>query len=532
MDKIIKLTSQQGFAASWTNADTPQTLNLVDFVIPRGMNVDLSRSYMSFNSQINNITNDTAINARWSFPSAATGKDYNVPTSVLVKNISVRNDRGLVESVRKVDTLSCGLWGLTNSSETRKNDLNTFSKFVNGRGVGNYTSLQLDCVTDNTAPNGTDVNTLHVSKNVSRDIKVPLKDVLGIGAAEAYSTDIFGETRIHAELNIKELLSEHLGGAEQNNNMFDGATKYGAMVGDNVQDGANFGTELISSGTYGDWQYVCPFFVGAQIIVNGDASPTAGGATVAFTLTTTITSMKYQTNNTKLATGADPNTNFAKVIITTADEIYNNTSGVEQTIDNILINYDAANINLQNVINRAELCLYTIPNDGDMPTSLTYPTYTTQEDNGNGLQSFNRQYMLEPEADAFLVALCFDDQILPVRDNLFSYRYDIDQIAQTGDRDVLLNNGIQQGSSLQYERLQRCLDSQIEVGFRNAHLRFYENSEADQTAVYGNNPISMICETASETADSKMLNLNIETFNGGTDGVNKLILYKHMYKTI
>jgi len=524
MDKIIKITSQQGFSASWTNTETtPSSLNLIDFTIPSGLNVDLSRSYMSFNSQINNTTNDTPINARWVF-NANAGNDFNVPTAALIRNISVRNDRGLVESVRKADTLACGLWGLTNSAETRKNDLNTFAKYVNGRGAGNYTSYQLDCVTDNTAPNGTDVNTLHTSGNVDRDIKVPLKDVLGIGSTEQYSTTIMGETRIHAELNFANLTSEQLGGDELTSIMFDGSTAYGAMEGDIVADGATFGKELISTGGYGDWQYLNPFFVGQQVILKAIATPSAGGAGLNILKTTTITSMKYQTNNTLSATA---NTNLGKVIITIADEVYDNdTSGVEQTITGVTINYDGANLALQNVINRAELCLYTIPDDGNMPTSLTYPTYTTEEDNGNGILSFSRQYIMEPQADAVLVALCANNNILPNKP-MDSYRYAINQTEQTGNRDIDMCNATQLGSPLQFERLQRCLDSQIAVGFRNAHLRFYKNSVVTQDDVYSG-PISMICETLPVTSDSKMLNLNIEA----AGGVDKMVIYKHMYKTI
>ena len=524
MDKIIKITSQQGFAAVWTNTETtPSSLNLVDFVIPTNMTVDLSRSYMSFNSQINNTTNDTPINARWVF-NADAGNDMNVPTAALVRNISVRNNRGLVESVRKADTLACGLWGLTNSAETRKNDLNTFAKYVNGRGSGNYTSVQLDCVTDNTSPNGQNVNTLHTSGNLDRDIKIPLKDVLGIGGASAYSTSIMGETRIHAELNFGELSSEQLGGDELTSIMFDQTTAYGAMEGDTVADGAAFGFELISTGGYGDWQYLNPFFVGAQVILNAVATPSAGGAGVAILKTTTITSMRYQNDNTLSATA---NTQLGKVIITIADEVYDNdTSGVEQAITAVTLNYDGANLALQNVINRAELCLYTIPDDGNMPNSLTFPTYTTEEDNGNGLLSFNRQYIMEAEADAVIVALCSTNNILPNKP-MDSYRYAIDQIEQTGNRDITMCNTTQLGSPLQFERLQRCLDSQIGVGFRNAHLRFYKNSVATQEDVY-DTPISMICETLPVSQDSKMLNLSIDA----AGGVDKMVIYKHIIKTI
>ncbi|MGI9555063.1 MAG: hypothetical protein ACR2M6_03725 [Vampirovibrionia bacterium] len=526
MDKVIKISSQQGYAGTWLNTGTaPSSLNLLDFTIDRGLNIDMSRSYISLNSQINNTTNAQPINARWKFQSDG-ANDANVPTAALIKNVTLRNDKGLVESVRRVDTLACSLFGLTNSAEDRKNDLNTFSKFVDGRGVGNYTSVQLDCITDNTAPNGSDVNPLHNSKSISRDIKIPLKDVLGCCGAERYSTDNMGQTRIHCEMNADLLSSEHLGGAEDTSNMFDGATKYGKMTDETVADGADFGTEHISEGAYGDYQYVCPFYVGQQVIINFSTTPSAGGATTPRgPITTTIVSMKYQTNNEKPSTGADPNTNFAKMIFQVANNIFNNATGVEQVVSAILMKADTT-LALQNVISRAELCLYTIPDDGNMPTSLTFPTYTTEEDNGTGLTSFNRQYMLEPEADAILVALCNDNVILPAR-AIKSYRYAIDQDEQTGNRDIPVCSNNLLGSPLQYDRLQRCLDSQIAVGFRNAQLRFYNSAEAAQTAVYGS-PIAVIAETCEESKDSKMLNLNIES----DQAIQKMVIYKHMYKTI
>ena len=199
---------------------------------------------------------------------------------------------------------------------------------------------------------------------------------------------------------------------------------------------------------------------------------------------------------------------------------------MEQAITAVTLNYDGDNLALQNVINRAELCLYTIPDDGNMPNSLTFPTYTTEEDNGNGLLSFNRQYIMEPEADAVIVALCSTNNILPNKP-MDSYRYAIDQIEQTGNRDITMCNATQLGSPLQFERLQRCLDSQIGVGFRNAHLRFYKNSVATQADVY-DTPISMICETLPVSQDSKMLNLSIDA----AGGVDKMVIYKHIIKTI
>ena len=50
-DKIIKINSVQGFAETWLESASPTTLGLVDFVIPRGITADLSKSYIAYNVQ-------------------------------------------------------------------------------------------------------------------------------------------------------------------------------------------------------------------------------------------------------------------------------------------------------------------------------------------------------------------------------------------------------------------------------------------------------------------------------------------------
>ena len=52
-DKVIRINSVQGFADSFTNTVQSTILNLCDFVIPKGLTVDLGKSYIAFNTQIN-----------------------------------------------------------------------------------------------------------------------------------------------------------------------------------------------------------------------------------------------------------------------------------------------------------------------------------------------------------------------------------------------------------------------------------------------------------------------------------------------
>ena len=90
----------------------------------------------------------------------------------------------------------------------------------------------------------------------------------------------------------------------------------------------------------------------------------------------------------------------------------------------------------------------------------------------------------------------------------------------TGNRDVIT------GQPIQFDRLQRCLDRQVGLGWRNAQMKFYQNSEAQATAY--SSPVTLIAETAEEMPMTKMLGLNIECAAGLSD----IAIYKHMIKTI
>ena len=516
MDRVIKITSQQGFSEQWTVGNEPQNLNLCDFVIPSGMAIDLSRSYISFNSE---ITNDSGfpVNAAWHLDTD-NNERFNCPTAALIRNAHVRNDRGQVESVRRIDTLACGLWSMTNTAESQKSDMNSFSVLEDGRGINNHTSYLLDCVTNNMSNNGGVLQTM-TSTNLQRDLKVPLKDILGIGGAEQYSTTIFGETRLHLETNFKKLKSSILGGDEDASLMFNLTNNYGDIVGATVAGGGSYSVILETSGSYGDWQKICPFFVGQRVQCRAAVSAGAGDIDVD----RTIIAMQFQTDNT-----ANPPTGLAKVFITIDSSIFNNGlapgAGNDRTLSavNIRARTTAA---LTNTINRAELVLHTIDDDGNMPDTLTYPTYTTEEDNGNLLTSFNKQYICEAEADAVLIACCNNGSILPNR-SIESYRYAINQEEQTGNRDIPVCNSIQIASPLQFDRLQRCLEQQIGVGWRNGQMRFYKQIVAQSLA--HDSPITMICETLEELPESKMLNISIEC----AAQLQQLIIYKHITKTI
>ncbi len=509
MDKVIKIQSQQGFSASYTNAQKPSNLNLLDFTIPKGMNIDMSKSYVAINAEITNDSNKP-VNAQF-FLDVDAGAKVNVPSSALVRNCSISNDKGN-ESIRRLDSLNCGLMYLTDEAEERKSNMNILGCFPGPRGIKNRTSYLLDCVTNNVSPDGQTIDTSKLSRNISRDIKIPLKEMFGMCVSEAYSTDKFGETKIHIETNFVKganagLQSVILGGDERTSLMFDNTNNYGDFVEQTaIANGAST-VKIESSGEYKNWQLVCPFFVDQQI----DLSATISGGQPAIVNTVhTITAMEFQGDNrTPTGTG--------KVFLTLDPPAYTNNAGAGAfNVSDISIKARTSPT-LTNVINRAELVLHTSNEEPD--DDIVFNTYTSEEDNGNGLVSFNKQYLVEGEANGLLVAIINNGEILPDR-AMESYRYSINNEEQTGNRDITT------GTPLQYERIQRCLDRQLGLGFKNSQLKYLTNT-ATQSGAYAL-PVSMICETLHQTEETKKVGLSIEC----AAQLQQIILYKSMEKTI
>lgn len=527
MDKVVRISSQQGFSDTWTNATLPKTLNLCDFVIPSGMNVDLSKSYIAFNAQITTDSANPANNNM--YLDVDGGSHYNVPVSALIKNCHISNDKGMVESIRRSDTLNCGLFGLLDNAEDRKNNLNTFACYTADRGEGNKTSYFLDAVTNNVSADGTTIDATKQSREIARDLKIPLNELFGVANSEAYSTDVFGETRIHLETNFQKMKAEVFGGAEGTTNGFDGATPWGKFQDinniPNTDSAGSLQYPLKTTLKYDNWQLTFPFFVGQEILATATAS---AGTAIPASQACIVKSIRYQNDNT-----ATPPTGAQEVYMTVvrADDptkaLWPNDSGGNANVTNITFN---AKVNQTQTlqVNRADLVLQTT--DAEPEKAITFETYTTEEDSPpQNVANFNKAYTIEGECAVWMAMNVNSGQILPNR-SILSYRYAIDNVEQTGNRSIEVCTGDgtaagQGASSLQMDRLQRALDHQAGLGFRNSQLRYYNNNTTQALAYDA--PVSVIAETAPAKAGSKLLNLQIESA-----GLNEIKLYKQVQRSI
>ena len=507
-NKVIRITSQQGFSDVWTNGIKPTSLNLVDFTIPSGLVVDMSKSYMSFNSSIVN-PNGEVVNASWWLDVDGT-ELINVPNSALIRNCSISaSNVGQMESIIRQDSLACGMWGLAHTAEEKKGDMNTLAAYNNGAGNGVYTTFGLDRISNNVTNDGSTIMTgLNganlTSANIDRDIKVPLKDIFGSGAITDFDTSKWGEVEIHCETNFSSLRSNQWGGDEDTLNGFDGTTPQGGCEAKIFAVGDKLDSVTTLNG-FGEWEYTFPFYVGQTCLITGTS--TGGLAPDLTAQEVVIKSIQFQDDNT-----ANPPTGNNNIIVTFEDNAYECTTA--GTMTDILLKAKVDSTALSMVINRAELVL-SISDETETKDAYEIMTYTSEQDNGNSLTDFNRGYMVEGDAENIMVACLNNGAILPNR-TIDSYRYAIDNNEQTGNRDIV------SGSPLQYDRLQRCLEGSAQIPFKNAQLKFYRQTNT-QANVYSS-PISMICETLETSAEHKMFNLSIKC----SGQLQQIILYKQI----
>ena len=523
MDKVIRIGSQQGFAAQWDNTVAPSALNLVDFEIPAGMIIDMTKSYVAFNTEIqpqvaagtpgvggtNAFATDDPINAMISLNNLkANGEMYEAPNSALIRNARISCDKGQIESMRRIDTLKSSLFNIEHDSEERKDDMNAFVAPKSVRGVGNQTSLFLDWVNTNTDAAGNALVGAD-SRQLARDVKVPLKSVFGIAeGADAWDTSKFGTTRIHMETNWKTVKAQRLGGSEDvSKDFLDTTTFWGSAEAINGVPATGAAGDALTAFTlsypFTDFNQHLPFFVGQKIIATCTSDHAGTGTTSAPAV---IATMQYDAT-------------AEKVNVTTVGAWFTNLHAGAVNLSDILIKADNSYVP-SITVNRAELVLFTRP-EMDTPDEYQYVTYTTEEDNGNGITSFARGYTMEGEAEQMIVCLAPSAEILPTT-AYESYRYAVNNEDQTGNRSISV------GSPLQYDRLTRAMDNQY-TDWRNAQLRFSQITPIAPTqANMYDAPNSTIPETLPLSTRAKYVDLQIEC----AAGVDDIRIYKQMVRTI
>ena len=539
MEKILKIQSEQGF--SETAIPPAFTNKLVDFIIPGNGTYDLSNSYINLNMEVVStqagvgavtpngvVPSDTALynNDIAIYGDSLFAQKFRSPCVQVVRNADMFSaNRGMVESIRRVNTLRQTLHAIENDMAEQHDGLDTFGSVMGRRGVGTValpqgTSSLIQVIGSNTNLAGTR-DTTQKSKLLARDFRIPLSDLFGVGNAQ-WNGDVYGDTRIHLELQPNKLQVQQLGGSEDVSTLggaYGGAT-FGALLDYNAAslgqlpaaNGLGTGYPLVTTLAYKDFQLNCPFYVGQAISYTGTSS--VGGAIAAIVVIIDAIEYNLGTNNAAQPTGTGNVRIWTRTAVHTA-------AGAPEDITLGLIKAHTSDPATDQIrINRAEIVLSELVGVNG-PSSIDYTTYSTEETVGNGAQVFNKQVICEPNAQNLIVATCNTGNVSPV-DTWDNYRIAINNVDQTGNRDINWGKPIHKDRIMRFEQNRGQYPS-------NTSLTILECNALQATG--GNqHRIYPILETLPLTKSQKLVDLRLDAGAGQT--VEDVIFFKELVRTI
>ena len=488
MDRIIKLQSRQG------GPFTAQQ-NLIDFEIPNDGVYNLADSYININVQPDVTPTSTAGGADQavypvSFKWASAPQDAKFQNVASVKNCSMRcANKGQIESIRRVDVL--------------KNTLAGFDKSQREVAAGEayLAASQLkDPIQEQQGTILCDLNKSGTTKSRYLDtapIQIALSDLMDFCKTEEFDTEKAGTTQIHLECNLDKLQLKAINQSatwDPSWLLFTDITAVGT-----AQD-ANTITWNQEAETEKDH----PFHVGQALLI--DASGT-GGAVNVVAAPAVVSNIDWD------KTSGDVNLTF------------------EQKWGDLAIGHGYVDISCTTaavtsatpLFNSAELVVKKVaqPEGFDQ---IEYSTFSTEQDNGNSLKSFTKQYQVEPEATSVVIA--FPDgaagDLFSTDCSFTEYRLRINQ-EETTDRNIAFRRPIY------YDQLNMTMTN---MGKSLKNLTANAGATAANITwpnVYKQGDLAtlVIASPMPQTINEKLLQVNIEAIPAGP-GVNKLNLYKEL----
>ena len=543
-EQVIKIQSQQGFSEQ--AAPGSFIRKLVDFIIPGGggNSYDLSKSYININVELANLniasglaapagilSSDTAlfntdIVCKGGLVSSDGDTAINAQNTVLVRNASMFSaSRGMVESIRRVDTLRYLLYDLENSKTQKNVNLNQLGPVTGARQQSNMTSSMIQAIPINVDVNGV-ADTSLTSRAITRDIQIPISDIFGVGNA-VWNGAVYGDTRIHMELNMNRLDLISLGTAEDTEDGPEALGGFSFGAADDVGTAAvpiAAGTEIKSFDLellYSDPGFMMPFYVGQAVLVdfeeNIEVTPITDPKTYDppndIGVVVIIESIQWSVGANTLAGDPRCNVTFRTPIYTVQPAAAAYLSGITMRAANCELVDPALRAQIR--VNKAEIVLTQVETPG--PSQIDYTTYSTEEVQGNNLQSFNRQYIVEPNAQNLIVATVPAGHTEPTQD-WTDYQIAINNENQTGNRPVYYHRNLHQ------DRILRFMNNR---GQTTESLRL-EGRRVNDADIESVNAHFIITETLPITQGTKAVDLEINSQNGMQD----IIAYKELIRSI
>ena len=483
--------------------------NLLDFYIPPDV-YDFNKSYVEL-SCFTTVPDPDATagtgtglyQVRTSLSNAHTGandNEYTEPLS-LIKNVSFRTDaKGVLENRRRNDRLMTNLNYFTKSSEmiyseSQYNGLFNISRSDDVSFSGNIEVFKRDGKS---------------GRNVSRRLRVPLKDLMTLGNVSNMDLNRLGQGQLHCELQVGNVVvnGENEPDAPKNTQGAgprDLANSRNFFL-DIPENTANI-TQIVSRGIYPDLDLV-PHYIDEKVTITTNG--TGGAANI--NEVRRITNIEYDT------AGTYGNNVTDRVVVTFTPALSSGT-GAGQTMLTVnalpltqggtgTITFDEAN-----------LVLNVPDKPAPMAPVLSYTTFTLEEDNGGTRNNFIKTYELEPECRNIFI--CFGPDIISVLGGITTYKITI-------DNEDVTERLIKHGSAEHKELIRKFFDNSGRPMRRVKEQSFNNDSQLD-VQNYEAGALEIIACPVPITESEKLLHLEI---NATGTGVNNFSIFKEVERAI
>jgi len=507
--EYVKFVSVQG--GPFNSAE-----NIIDFVIPADA-YNLRDSFIQLYATVEGTDTNALANTPGGIYAAqivpSTGDasgSFHFLNSLFVKNCSATiASRGQIENIRRVDQLRQALDTVAVSSRENKGDAylsaNSMADAIGNKKLSIFQEFNKEGNV--------------ISRNVEAPIMIRLGDLMDFFNAEVYDGSKLGEIRVRLEMNLDNKFqgqSAHAGPYAGGNGLDKFETVEATAANQIVEQITTMGSNSPARQDTETFQGIrdigdSPYYVGQRITVTSTNS-TQGGNDIT-DKECQITALSFDAATGKQTLTVSPAlTTLANI----GDKFENVTvSGVVQPA--------AVNV----AYTRAEVVMHRYTSMPDVDGGvIAYSTYSTEQDVGpTGVADFQRQYVVEPDADAALILMPLPANDFLSRNTSFqSYRLRLNQVDMT-DRNVVKN------SPLYYDRTASLLDG---MGMRLKNLQFNTGQASSANLDYaGSFGADANCEFFGTpmpfTNSEKLLQVNIDATGGD---VPRITLFKHKPREI
>ena len=469
------------------------TKNRLDFLIPAGGVIDMTKSFINVNMSLDGDGNSIHVHDL-DFTDNGQSKQL-VDNVLLVKNIDVSSSKlGMIESIRRSDVLRSTL---KQYEEDLSEKLSKSHVSLAGAKSKNKFSLSPFRI----------LRTDGASQEIDHDVRLNLKDLLGCGSINALDMDKLGQTRISLECNFNKLVpAQNLSSTDIAWTNATDTDALGEMADMVAPLGVTLTENLTTSRTYEieEFESQCPFYGGQEIKISSKKN----GAAAVVSAPVKIATITHNTGN-------------LAVYIVTEDPWISGLNIATDALTEIKVVGTDFTPTLR--INSAEIVL-SYNSSNQTPSSYQIVTYKEEEDQGNNRTTHNHQYQVEPEVMACIFSFPTSDSI--VSDLAYNnYRIAVNNKMQT-------DRNIDRASPLFFDRVNRYFQNKGQtVGCLNER-QLQKNfipikSQLDSVRYQVRNNAIMECMPITDSM--KLLNLELNSSAGNE--INSIILHKEMLKT-